>query len=124
MTNEELIEMFREDIFPMQAEHLSRLNFEGEGQLDKIEYLRDTDSLLKLARKGLESEWIPVSERLPDHNGTYLTTMKYTGKSTGTIYIDLEETFFDIARGFNVGVNEEVLAWMPLPEPYKAEGSE
>lgn len=71
-----------------------------------------------------KNAWIPVSEILPEKDGEYLTTMKYIGKATGTIYIDVEETFFDAGKSFNVGVNEEVIAWMPLPEPYKAESED
>lgn len=58
-----------------------------------------------------ETRWIPVSERLPDENGSYLVTVKRG-------YIVL---------GLWVGVAENwanVIAWMPLPQPYKAEGSD
>lgn len=53
--------------------------------------------------------WIPVSERLPKENGYYLTTTMYH-----KVYCDYwEEDRFNRT--------EAVIAWMPLPEPYKAE---
>ena len=53
------------------------------------------------------SEWIPVSERLPDKDGDYLVT---TVKGN----VDIAEYY---ARGLKS--KPQVRAWMPLPEPYK-----
>lgn len=53
MTKLELIEMFENQIFPKQAENFLKLNYEGKGELDKQEYLRDTAILISLAKKGL-----------------------------------------------------------------------
>ena len=57
MTKLELIEMFENQIFPKQAENFLKLNYEGKGELDKQEYLRDTAILISLAKKGL-SKWV------------------------------------------------------------------
>ena len=54
-----------------------------------------------------EPHWIPVSERLPEERGYYLTTTK-----TGEVYCD----YWDED---NFNRTELVIAWMPLPEPYK-----
>lgn len=56
MTKRELIDMFKNIIFPKQAEDLLKINYEGLGELDKQEYLRDTTILIMLAEKGLKSE--------------------------------------------------------------------
>lgn len=56
MTKRELIDMFKNIIFPKQAEDLLKINYEGLGELDKREYLRDTSILIMLAEKGLKSE--------------------------------------------------------------------
>lgn len=56
MTKRELIDMFKNKIFPKQAEDLLKINYEGLGELDKQEYLRDTTIIIKLAEKGLKSE--------------------------------------------------------------------
>ena len=70
---------------------------------------------IDLAIKALEAQgWIPVSERLPDKMGSYITTIncgKY-GFATGQRY------FFNDEIGWN---DKDVIAWMPLPEPYKKE---
>lgn len=56
MTKRKLIDMFKNKIFPKQAEDLLKMNYEGLGELDKREFLRDTSILIKLAEKGLKSE--------------------------------------------------------------------
>ena len=54
-----------------------------------------------------QQRWIPVGERLPEIAGWYLTTGK-----DGEVYID----YWDWYR-----FRASVIAWMPLPEPYKEE---
>ena len=54
-----------------------------------------------------EPEWIPVSERLPKENSFYLTSTMF-----GEVYLNKW-------NGINWERTEEVLAWMPLPNPYK-----
>ena len=56
----------------------------------------------------LEPRWIPVSEKLPEENGGYLVTVK-RGYVTTALWVGNAENW------------KEVTAWMPLPEPYKAE---
>ena len=59
-----------------------------------------------------EPQWIPVSERLPEERGFYLTTTK-----DKAVYCDYwNEDNFDRT--------EMVIAWMPLPEPYKTESED
>jgi len=65
-------------------------------------------------------EWIPVSERLPEENGVYLACYE-----DATVLLDWfnGKWFF---HGKNPAVEETgtIIAWMPLPEPYKAESEE
>lgn len=59
------------------------------------------------------TNWIPVSERLPE-DGTYITTLD--GELVGQ-----EEPFTGMC-GIENGKwddKDSVIAWMPLPEPYK-----
>ena len=88
-----------------------------------------------------EPKWIPVSERLPEHDGKYLVTMK--GIMSNFFYIGTTSYAKDLHRvdkyDFRSGIGDgwynydeeyghykidNVVAWMPLPEPYKAESEE
>ena len=72
--------------------------------------------------------WIPVSERLPEEQKFYLVTI---AKNTGEH--DIEYCFYECGKWLMIadGNSEEntcweeevkkVVAWMPLPEPYKPE---
>ena len=62
--------------------------------------------------------WIPVEERMPE-DGTYICTLD--GELCG-----LEEPFTGMC-GIEKGIWDEpdcVIAWRPLPEPYRPEGSD
>lgn len=60
----------------------------------------------------LNGGWIPVSERLPEKGGWYLVT-------TEEMKVDLAHWFFGEGwkRGHNS--NSKVIAWQPIPGPYK-----
>lgn len=83
-----------------------------------------------------QTRWIPVSERLPEENGRYVVyinakvhliqiipfaknlheiSLDFTSKKAGWYDYDSEYGFFE-----RTGIE----AWMPLPEPYKAECEE
>lgn len=67
------------------------------------------DALLKLPSVQPESQWIPVSERIPEWRESVLTYIE-NGDMKINFVIDEEdkEWFYD-----------GVIAWMYLPEPYK-----
>lgn len=98
------------------------------------------DALAEVEQK---QRWIPVSERLPEKDGEYLVTVKPTFKNmrnyikhcdfARNLYLVDEYDFVDKkgAVGFyeydsEYGYYEmtEVIAWMPLPEPYKMCGGD
>lgn len=75
--------------------------------------------------------WIPVSERLPDRTISVLTTWIYV--PTGERYIEVAERYGNDDDYTFLGDTDEykmnrkdhkVIAWMPLPEPYKAESED
>jgi len=63
--------------------------------------------------------WIPVSERLPERDVDVLTYHKNV--SFEYQYISWIDEYSGKWAGFVGSFPDEVLAWMPLPEPYKAE---
>ena len=84
------------------------------------------------AGKKEATTWIPVNERLPEKNGNFLTVDEH-----GYIHIfcfakNLERVYdfslfdknkvpgwYDYDSEFGFYQIENIVAWMPLPEPYK-----
>ena len=70
-----------------------------------------------------EPKWIPCSERLPEEDGQYLITVKYKHvDGYNDIYAEHGEWYdekWDMFCFGHCGEVEGILAWMPLPEPYK-----
>ena len=60
-----------------------------------------------------KGEWIHISERLPKPYEQVLRTVKSIGwNGTSHIHVDL---------GSICPIDTDVIAWMPLPEPYNAD---
>ena len=85
----------------------------AEGEIYDIEY---------------EPQWIPCSERLPEED--YVLISKKLSKISGDkwcVAIAIRMTDPRSGKvnwrdtGFGVIQDDKVLAWMPLPEPYKGE---
>ena len=95
---------------------------------DAIEVLTDTltssimlDTLLlrmnSLPSAQLEPSWIPCSKELPPDDRTVLVTLKW-GEDDREILVG--EYWHDSPSSKGWGTFEgHVIAWMPLPEPYK-----
>lgn len=65
-----------------------------------------------------ERRWIPVTERLPETYKSVLTTAKGRGSRVR------ENFLINAARGEWSYDTYSVLAWMPLPKPYREEASD
>ena len=91
----------------------------------------------KIIRNLKSSQWIPVTEMLPEEPGMYIITGEYTSSGTKSLYVDICEYgrpytypdgydqpdvcfYFDDEDVGPIEI-ENVIAWMPLPEPYKKE---
>ena len=87
----------------------------------------------QILREGSESGgWIPVSERLPECEYGYESEeILYQLKNTGSIEVGYygcggkyRDKYFRHKRDSGEGVDvSDVIAWQPLPEPYREEGS-
>lgn len=66
-----------------------------------------------------EQGWIPCSERLPSESGWYLITVQ--GYET---VADMDWYYTSWGAWNGVSSEQQVIAWMPLPTPYKGGDSE
>lgn len=84
---------------------------------------------IEMAIKALDQRWIPVTERLPEEPYGCLVTIEDEEPMTGQMFECILPYFvgWDGER-WNDSDGEqcplEVIAWMPLPEPYKAESED
>ena len=78
---------------------------EANGLIEHMHYVND-------------QRWIPVSERLPNRHHRVLCYFKYEPVSPDIIS---ENTYIG---GMWMSESDKVVAWMPLPEPYKGEHNE
>lgn len=81
---------------------------------ERVEYINDEyghiyDEIDNMPTIEPQQRWIPVSERLPEKDGCYLTTTMY------------KQVYCDYWNGDYFDRTETVIAWMPLPSPYKGE---
>lgn len=73
-----------------------------------------------------KTDWIPVSERLPVETGSYLVTHH---EGSNRLWTGLAQFWVPNQKfvTFNVETHmvssmDDIIAWMPLPEPYKPNG--
>lgn len=148
----ERINDFKKIVLPSISKLLFDVNYEGQGKCDAEEFAKDFNEILDLTSKALEQkpktgDWIPVSERLPENLEPVNIT--WVNRNPESYYADIKDKPFTATGHYCEGkwywysstcqdyleeygrcdVDEidkdiEVLAWMPLPEPYKAESEE
>lgn len=119
MSREEAIEILSE----MRAEYNL---FGDEEEATRYHVLSWAIQAMKAAQR-----WIPVSERLPKENGRYFVTrgLNACGALWNRVYIINYSDLMGLKSekiwwNGNVGKSDfeeitDVVAWMPLPEPYK-----
>ena len=97
-------------------------------EIDKAQAVEQAyvDKMVELAVEELKTpkaEWIPVSERLPETDGIFLTYIEnpYDNQLS---YIMICDYIHQIWCPVDETASSNVIAWMPLPEPYKAESEE
>lgn len=68
------------------------------------------------------SEWIPVTEKLPEESGMYLVTRRanYPQKCRGKMYQAVTYAYYNtLFKTWNTNGYPNVVAWRQMPEPYK-----
>lgn len=65
----------------------------------------------------VNQKWIPVEERLPGRFEKVLVTCKYINGNKKVYMTNIDECM----RWKRTDIDGEVIAWMPLPEPYRGE---
>ena len=70
---------------------------------------RITTALDETIERLEQTGWIPISERLPEESKRYVVATKYNDVMT------------DFYTGERFLQGDDIIAWMLLPEPYKAE---
>ena len=84
-------------------------------------YVKQIEELPTISQTNT-AEWIPVSERLPERDVDVLAYCKNVCFEYQ--YILWIDDYSGKWVGFDGRCSDKVLAWMPLPEPYKAESEE
>ena len=91
---------------PGKGETYSQYNEAWQDSLDRAE-----GAIFNLPPAQPEPHWIPVSERLPEEPGYYITSNEYNG---------VGEDFYYDGHFWNADKNAySVIAWMPKPKAYK-----
>ena len=69
-----------------------------------------------------ESNWIPCSEKLPENDERVLATTAW-GEVTiaERVYPPISDTCWFIHDGNTNATIDDVVAWKPMPEPYRGE---
>ena len=88
---------------------------------------KEFDTAISALEKQLNGGWIPVSERLPEKEDIYQVTIKY--KNFAGIHLTVRTAIYENKKWNIHGPqpvisNIKIIAWQPLPEPYKEEENE
>ena len=69
------------------------------------------------------SDWIPVSERCPENSGDYLVSISFDIGDKDHVR-EVKKDYFCILSKKWLYEEENIVAWMPLPEPFEPQESE
>ena len=92
---------------------------------DSVLFQKMVDEAPTVSADRPTGEWIPVGERLPCAYTSVEVTYEYNGKRYTTVG-DLEddEEWHTELLGYGGFFGSKIIAWRPLPEPYKGGDSE
>lgn len=87
---------------------------------------KSKDDFMALCADENSNEWIPCSERLPKENEYVGDVCKYylIQDEYGDMYVAHLSSVGWIPINSLKAISDEVIAWQPSPQPYKAESEE
>ena len=111
-----------------ELEILKQDYWDDDGYGHETKQYDDTMTALDMAIEVLNQSWIPVSEKLPEANRAVLTYIDTGATKTYCLanWNDVREAWEEWI-GYDLIEKDKyykVIAWMPLPEPYKAESED
>ena len=117
----------------MADEMMLMLNDDGVAHIydetyDIVIHCESAEEQKEVEKRLMEMSWVPCSERLPDIKEHHVSEPCIVYCSNGAYgFAELEENIFGQV-GWNCERDDEyheplgeVLAWMPLPEPWRGE---
>ena len=126
MDRKEAIERIQEVMTIIRTQHMCK-DMDGECTTEDRETYIQRFEALKMAIEALQEPqvggWIPVTEKLPENGCGVLVTVN--GKHNNIIFVNALEiaeyrnTEGWIIEGYLDWLDPNVIAWQPLPEPYK-----
>ena len=91
----------------------------GTVYLGNRKFIEAVEKAISALEKQEQDRWIPVTERLPEENGTYLACYE-----DATVLLDwFNGKWFFYRTNPAVEETGTIIAWRPLPEPYTEEES-
>ena len=75
----------------------------------------------EIIRKHVDDGWIPVEERLPEAEQEHVLACRRDGSIDTARYSPYSDRWY---VGSMCSVSLDIIAWRPLPEPYRPERSE
>ena len=126
MDRKEAIERIQEVMTIVRTQHMCK-DMDGECTTEDRETYIQRFEALRMAIEALQEpqvgDWIPVTEKLPENGCGVLVTVN--GKHSNITFVNALEiaeyrnTEGWIIEGYLDWLDPNVIAWQPLPEPYK-----
>ena len=91
--------------------------------LSELEELLSRENASEITRSSRDNDgWIPVEERLPEKDGFYIATIDGDIIGEEDPFVGLAE--FDRGDWYDDDIDYKcIIAWRPLPDPYRPERS-